>query len=209
MELDVEIVTSERPIAVAAEEAAKFGCPYCGYRSGSSFISGGGTTAWRCGDQNCGRVSALLADGVTVSAIGFGDYYPTLVAHPRLGTPSHGSPDERPENGGEFFSSRGIGLDGVPCFICATIFRDEEMHRYLHNIAAFVRTKAAGDRVVAMFKQGAVVDYREYEPDRVQVKIGACDTHKPNLELLDQLVRKNGHVITDDIVQRASAKIPN
>lgn len=55
----------------------------------------------------------------------------------------------------------------------------------LNNIAAFVQCKEAGERVVRMFKKGARLDYRDHEPDRVQVKIGACDTHLPNLVRLE------------------------
>ena len=68
----------------------------------------------------------------------------------------------------------------------------------LNNIAAFVQGKTAGERVVAMFKTGARLDYRDYEPDRVQVKIGACNRHKANLERLDGLTSDG--VLTQDMV---------
>lgn len=61
--------------------------------------------------------------------------------------------------------------------------------------------KAAGERVVAMFQRGARLDYREHEPDYVQVKIGACDKHLANLQKLDQLAGKG--IITQEMVHQA------
>lgn len=107
-----------------------------------------------------------------------------LQPHPRRGIPKHGRPDKKPDGGGEFFRSRGIGLDLTPgCFVCG----GEKVLR--NNIAAFVQCKKSGKRVVALFSQGAWLDYRRHEPDRVQVKIGACVEHRPNLEKLDALTQ--------------------
>lgn len=189
----------DKPIAISGEEAKQYGCPYCGYRSGSPPISDRGTSVVFCGE--CDRSFAVLASGVTKSTIGFGDEYPELQPHPRKGTPAHGKSDKKPEGGGEFFHSRGIGLDWVPCFVCGTEDRDGKGHNALNNIAAFVQCKAAGERVVDMFAQGARLVYREREPDRVQVKIGACDQHKPNLERLDTLCEDS--VITSEKVTSA------
>ena len=102
----------------------------------------------------------MLGKGLLKSAIGFGDFYPELQEHPRIGIPSHGRPDKRPEGGGEFFQSRPIGLDRVDCFVCGTGDRDGKGHIMLNNIAAYVRCKEAGERVVAMFTKGAWLDYR-------------------------------------------------
>lgn len=183
-------------IAVSVTEYAAFGCPYCGYRSGYSQLSCQGTTSRTCGD--CGKCCAVLAEGVTKSAIGFGEncYQPSLQDHPRRHIPSHGRPDERPAGDGEFFASRGIGLETTPgCFVCGG------KSRLLNNIAAFVRTKEAGERVVTMFQTGAKLDYRDFEPDRVQIKVGACDAHLPNLYQLDHLVEDG--ILTEDKVKSA------
>lgn len=188
-----------KPVAVSSEEFRCWGCPYCGYRSGCSAISGGGTAVWTCG--KCGRSCAVVAEGITKSAIGFGDFYPELQEHPRRGTPSHGAPDSRPESGGEYFQSRGIGLDSCKCFVCAAGERHVGGNVMLNNIAAFVQCRAAGERVVAMFEQGARLDYREHEPDRVQVKVGACDQHLVNLRVLDRICEDG--VITSEKIQRA------
>ncbi len=196
---------SSGPIAVSSREVQEFGCPYCGYRSASQSLAGHGAALLRCGECNRGFVA--LADGITRSPIGFGGgrcleeaTYPELQDHPRRGTLAHGRPDERPDDGGEFFSSRGIGFDQTPgCFVCGGT------DGLRHNIAAFVQCKAAGERVVAMFAHGARLDYREHEPDRVQVKVGACDAHKTRLEHLHALTRDANGVITDAMVAQARA----
>ena len=110
--------------------------------------------------------------------------------------------DIRPGSGGEFFSSRGIGYDTCACFICGATDRTGEGYTFVNNIAAFVRTKEAGQRVVAMFKRGARLDYRAFEPNWIQVKIGACDKHLVNLQLLEVLTDKK-HIITEDMIHQA------
>lgn len=195
------------PIAVNVREVQEFGCPYCGFRSAFTQMSGRGAAVLRCGDNECGRTYVALADGVTVSPIGFGGgrcleepEYPELRDHPRRGIPAHGSPDKRPDGGGECFGSRGIGYDRTSgCFVCGGA---DDLR---HNIAAFVSCRAAGERVVAMFVHGARLDYREFEPDYVQVKVGACDAHQPNLERLHTLTRDANGVITEATVAQARA----
>ena len=190
-------------IAISINDLTLWGCPKCGYRSGYSPISGYGGIIWQCGECNEGCVA--LCDGITVSPYGFGEnsVRPTLQPHPRQGIVAHGRPDKRPEQGGDFFNSRGIGLEwSLTCFCCGATCRDGTTGEgYLNNIAAFVQCKAAGERVVAMFKRGARLDYREREPDRVQVKVGACDKHLPNLEHLNTDVRDG--VITQEKIKTA------
>ena len=182
-------------IAINHKEYTRWGCPYCGFRSASRSMEAGGAAVLHCAD--CGKSYITLADDVTVSPIGCGGddgtVYPKLQSHPREGTPSHGTPDELPEEGGEHFHSRGIGSDKADCFICGK-------GTYNPNICAFVRCKDAGERVVAMFSHGARMDYREYEPDRVQVKIGACEYHLPALEKLDKLTR-DGRITVERVAE--------
>ncbi len=205
MEVNKAVVpesNSTELIAVAASEIKLHGCPHCGFRSFYAHISGGGAASCTCGE--CGKGFFILADGVEQSTIGVGSkdsetIYPKLQPHPRRGTPSHGTPDTQPEGGGEFFRSRGIGLDNTPgCFICG---RGPGLH---HNIAAFVQCKQSGERIVGMFQSGARLDYREHSPDRVQVKIGACDQHKQNLELLDTLTSRAKGVLKAAMISEAS-----
>jgi hypothetical protein len=194
------------PFAVAAKEFNEFGCPYCGYRSMHSPVSCGGASICICGE--CKLTFVALADGIEESPIGLGlgsgMYYPKLEDHPRRGTPSHGRLDKPPEEGGEYFSSRGIGLDHTPgCFICGG------GSGLYQNIAAFVQCREAGERVVAMFRQGAYLDYREYEPDYLQVKVGACDAHASNLAKLSSLTIENKGVIAERLLLQAMNFEPN
>lgn len=181
-----EVKNVERVIAVSSSQHNKFGCPYCGFQSGTTPVSGHGEAHWVCGD--CGKTSWILMDGITETETKINGYPPVFQEHPRKGTPKHGASDIRPDSGGEFFKSRGIGMDVCSCCVCDA---NADMSHYLNNIAAFVKCKAAGERVVAMFQKGARLDYREREPDRVQVKVGACDEHMFVIKNLDRLVGKD------------------
>lgn len=79
----------------------------------------------------------------------------------------------------DMFSPRGIGFDRTPgCFVCGG------PDGGYSNIAAFVDSKEAGEAIVALFQYGARLDFRPSEPSWVQVKVGACTLHQPNLERL-------------------------
>lgn len=205
------VVAGEKPdnpneYTVLVEEHHLWGCPFCGYRSGYSPISSGGTAVWRCGQ--CQRSCFLLDhQNSELRVVGM----PPLTKHPRNGIPSHGAADVRPPGGGEFFVSPGINLDvadlvaddmkflgsnNVPlCFVCG-----EQLVVSLNSIAAFVQCQAAGGRVVTMFGQHAWLLYRDFEPDRVQIEVGACDLHLPNLQRLHALTSGLNGVITDDVI---------
>lgn len=106
--------------------------------------------------------------------------------------------------GGVHFSARGIGLDICPCcFVCGATLRRQGANLYLNNISGFVRSRADGEAVVAMFARGARLDFRESEPDWIQVKAGACDAHKPGLEYLVEATRDGG-ICKADIDQAAA-----
>ena len=187
-------------IAISIEDMRNWGCPNCGYQSGYSYISVPGASTWTCGE--CGYGFIVLASGVMISPLGVGSgkgptIYPKITEHPRKGTPSHGKPDKQPAGGGEFFKSRGIGVDMCTCFVCT----NKKLPTTMNNIAAFVQCRKAGERVVALFQRGARLDYREREPDYVQVKIGACDKHLPNLRRLDDLTHDG--VITQERINQA------
>ena len=186
-------------IAVSFAEVEKFGCPHCGYRSHHREMSGGGATTWNC--WGCGKGCVILGRCMTKSPIGFGDgtttIYPELQQHHRRGVPSHGKPDKQPEGGGEFFWVRGIGLGQTPgCFVCGG------PKRLYNNIAGFVQCKNAGQRVVKMFKTGARLDYRAYEPNWIQVKVGGCDQHKHSLNQLLNAIESAKGVVTAQMVKK-------
>ena len=96
----------------------------------------------------------------------------------------------------ENFRPRGIGIAGSPgCFVCGGELE------LMTNMAAFVDSKESGERIVKMFKTGAYLDYRDYEPNWIQVKVGACEKHTPNLKAL-QFFTQNG-IITQDMVNES------
>lgn len=175
-------------VVVAVGEVEAFGCPSCGYRSGSVAISCAGAGLWRCGD--CGASCIALAVGLAAVPDAWVRYAGRSVQpHPRRGIPAHGRPDAQPPEGGEFFRPRGLGTDWTPgCFVCGGA---EGLYG---NVAAFVQCREAGERVVAMFGAGVRLDYRQYEPDRVQVKVGACAAHEGALRTLLRATSAEGRL---------------
>ncbi len=106
--------------------------------------------------------------------------------------------DERPKTS-EPFGVRPMGLDWTPgCFVCGG---EEKLYS---NVSGMVESKESGARVVSMFPYGAWLDYRESEPDWIQVKIGACKEHKPNLQRLSEMSIEAGRTITAEMVAEAS-----
>jgi hypothetical protein len=95
-------------------------------------------------------------------------------------------------------SARPLGADNTPgCFVCGG---ENGLHS---NISMFVVTKEDGEAVTALFKTGARLDYRDYEPNWIQVKVGSCKEHYPNLELLHSKVSAYPHRITEQVIQEA------
>lgn len=103
-----------------------------------------------------------------------------------------------PNDWPEPFASRGIGQEWIDqCAVCG------KKIDLAQNIAAYVKSAASGRHVVGMFAQGARLDLRKFEPNYIQVKIGVCDDHLPQLEALDQITHANGNVITRKMVAEA------
>lgn len=78
-------------------------------------------------------------------------------------------------NGGVGFNSRGYGKEWVSCFIC-------EEGTLNDNVSGFVKSKSDGEKIVKMFPKHIFLDYREHEPNYIQVKIGACKKHLKKLK---------------------------
>lgn len=145
-------------IAVSWSDYEKYGCVNCGcdycYTLG---MQGGGCSPVKCGE--CEASFIILADGLNQSRFGFGTptIYPSLQEHPRYGILKHKytRPDIRPETGGEYWNPRGVGYD----------------------LSGFVNCKDAGERIVQLVekviskKPKSWLDYREREPNWIQVKI--------------------------------------
>ncbi|MGM9878178.1 MAG: hypothetical protein ACI33S_05985 [Bacilli bacterium] len=118
--------------------------------------------------------------------------YPIVGKHPRKGTLKHKfvRPDIRPGNGeGDFCNPRGVG----------------------YNLTCFVKSKEAGQRITDMINKinkeydnkgfSCWLDYREYEPLWIQVKINYPNETKA--KILADLIADNGNIITEDIVRKA------
>ncbi len=102
----------------------------------------------------------------------------------------------------EKFYSRGIGKEWkLACFVTGTSLESEDELK--SNIAAFVESREAGQRVVDMFSGLARLDYRPSEPNWIQVKIGAAKGHEEALETLHRLVRENDNVISPELIAEA------
>ena len=99
--------------------------------------------------------------------------------------------------------SRGIGNDVTNGCIACDLPKQTDGDDYLvNNISFFVDSKKDGECLVALFGgRGARLDYRDFEPHRIQAKVGACDRHKPVLQALEQAVHANDDYITGSIVR--------
>ena len=101
------------------------------------------------------------------------------------------------------FNSRGIGIDRCPgYFVCGGI------DGIMDNISAFVRSKEDGSKIVSWFKGRAYLDYRPNEPGWIQVKIGACKKHLPNLKKLDSSNGYHGVLRAVDVKRALNLIIP-
>jgi len=176
-------------IAISWSDYEKYGCPNCGnincVQTGN--FRGGSSQQAKC--KECNTNFIVLADGLMKSTLGFGMkdntfFYPEWRTHPRKGMPTHAfvyvRPDKYPEGEGEYFAPRGIGYD----------------------LAGFVESKLAGERIVKMFEVAlrkpitTWLDYREYEPDWIQVKVQKEDV---NLDKLYKLTKEDGIITIDKI----------
>jgi hypothetical protein len=90
----------------------------------------------------------------------------------------------------ENYRLRPQGLNWIPCYICHQGGKDKAQP----DVAAFVESREAGERVVAMYELfglHAEIDFRPSEPNWIQVKVGACERHSPNLARLIELCSDN------------------
>lgn len=84
-----------------------------------------------------------------------------------------------------YFAPRGIGTDNCPgCFVCGT--RVLGGGRAMSNISAFVKSKEEGETIVQWFTGVARLDFRPSEPNWIQVKVGVCGNHEPELAILQK-----------------------
>lgn len=175
----------------------EWGCPNCGCDSAiSGCFSGGGVTTGTC--RHCKLTFEIRSDN-GIGTVRYGSHpenpsdpkseyvmeYARRIPHPRSGIPAwHWEPkDVRPEEG-EYWSSRGVGYD----------------------LSGFVKTKAAGERILAMVhevlgtdKCETYLDYRPSEPTWIQFKFQSSEF---DLEKLDKLSREADRVVTKEILKQ-------
>jgi len=184
-------------LAVENTPYQKYGCPNCGCDSSirDNFFRGD-QQAGTC--RACGLHFMIIFDGATQKDIivKYGTVqkdengqiimeYPILIPHPRKGIDKwkYELPDIRPDQeDAEFFQSRGVGYD----------------------LAGYIKSKAAGERIMDMIKEilgtdksKSFLDYRDYEPFRIQFKF---KKEEFNLNMLHSLVIENDNIITKDIL---------
>ncbi len=104
------------------------------------------------------------------------------------------------------FRPRGVGNNWTPCFICG----HKPQQKCQYDMAAFVdpnlitkfQALSTVDPIIdhpitTFFHENdiyAELDYRQHEPNRVQLKLGACGEHVPNLRLLEALCYGDGKI---------------
>jgi hypothetical protein len=98
----------------------------------------------------------------------------------------------------EFWTPRGIGNGHGVCFVTGKAVSMGS------DIAGFVRSREAGQRVVDIFEGRARLDYREYEPNWIQVKICAVPEHLDALKRIYDATSKNGGIVYRELVQWAA-----
>lgn len=90
------------------------------------------------------------------------------------------------------FQARGIGLDDCPrCFVCGA------GGGLMRNVAAFVRSKEDGEKIVTWFSGAARLDFRPSEPNWIQVKVGVCSAH--HAELSDLCSKTNAQRVIREL----------
>ncbi len=99
-----------------------------------------------------------------------------------------------------YFCPRTIGLESnLECFVCGVNKRHKNSNDYLHNISGFVDSKEDVLLIVSMFKYKQRLDYRSHDPNRIQVKIRACDNHIIYLKKMLYKIRENNNISIDMI----------
>lgn len=100
------------------------------------------------------------------------------------------------------YRPRGMGMNWLPCFICG----HNRLGRAQADMAAFVDPElaqvfesmdAVSHPIMELFNECRVhakLDYRKSEPHHLQVKLGACGEHEPNLMLLFELTHQLGKI---------------
>lgn len=92
---------------------------------------------------------------------------------------------------------------GIPCFVTGVKpYKTECLREVWPDLAGFVKTKKDGQAIVDLFDGFALLDYRESEPDWIQVKVSIDPPYIEALRALEKAVRDNDYMITREIIRR-------
>lgn len=119
------------------------------------------------------------------------------------------------------FRSRGLGNNWLPCFLCGhkpqqkcqndtAFFVDAALVKSIElDLAKPIHMHPVMDLFFEVGLLATLVTSRMAE-GRVQVKLGACGEHVPNLELITALTTANGDQLTEQILRMSipGRKIP-
>ena len=94
----------------------------------------------------------------------------------------------------EYWTLRGIGSDWVPCMVTG---KPEALRP---NLSGFVTSKEAGERIVTMFGGRARLDYRDYEPNWIQVKVGVNKEYEEVLRRLERAVSESYNILSPEMI---------
>lgn len=178
-------------LAISSVDYELYGCPKCGTNISRKEMSIGGTHILTCGNEDCRCSFEVLVD-LLVSGAGTKGHssssysYPLLIKHPRQGIPKtpYKAKDIRPDvPNSDYFYSRGVGYD----------------------LAGFIKSTEAGIRILDLVKSvlgkeevESWLDYRDYEPSRIQFKFQKSEF---DLEKLNRLVSGNSDILTREILE--------
>ncbi|MBI4148251.1 hypothetical protein HY490_03080 [Candidatus Woesearchaeota archaeon] len=91
----------------------------------------------------------------------------------------------------------------IPCYICTTPAIER------NAVLTIVSYGDAGRQIVELYDRLGL--YAHLAPEGrsmwTHVKVGACNTHRPNLNRLEALLRQNGNELNTDIIRESLGEI--
>ena len=188
-----------RFVTLSAGDVRDYGCPYCGFFSEIAMpLPTAGGALVTCTSLLCSEHFVALAPGLKKSPFGYQHQgktiYPRVETHPRRDLPSHGLIDAKPREEAEYFRLDGpVSVTmGIGCAWCTAL-----QHRF-KGISGWVQCDAAGERIRAMFRGRARVDYRL--ADQPKVEVVSCGKHGARLQRLHRRILEDGGILTQTMV---------
>jgi hypothetical protein len=217
-----------RSVVISKGAVGEWGCPYCNYAYGRELLASTGMTkVYRCDNKECDRTYAVVPNEMVRSDAclrfndpdhryahprGKGCYCPSVIRHPHMDVPVWEVPDERHPSGGEYFDivesspSPTVG----PCSFCGSAsFFAEVVEPRLITTTVTVRTKAAGERILAMFERhGLSAELVCEAPQSPRLLVRTCMRDLVSTVKLYALVAPCGYIEDEDLDCIAPIKRP-